>query len=143
MDDTTVPREWPFSEHVEHHAGFRRMFAPGRLTLVFILPLEAYPDMPAPTMRDHVTVMRYADQAGFAGVWARDVPLFDPMFGDTGQLYEPFTYLGFLAASTQSIALATGSAVITLRHPLLLAKQAAWYLAFRQAIARASTPHLA
>lgn len=125
MDDTTVPREWPFSEHVEHHAGFRRMFAPGRLTLGFILPLEAYPDMPAPTMRDHVTVMRYADQAGFAGVWARDVPLFDPMFGDTGQLYEPFTYLGFLAASTQSIALATGSAVITLRHPLLLAKQTA------------------
>ncbi|MGE1526895.1 hypothetical protein ACUDA6_12510 [Pseudomonas ceruminis] len=70
MDDTTVPREWPFSEHVEHHAGFRRMFAPGRLTLGFILSLEAYPDMPAPTMRDHVTVMRYADQAGFAGVCA-------------------------------------------------------------------------
>ena len=106
------------------HAGFQRMFAPGKLTLGFILPLEAYPDTPAPTMKEHATVSKFADESGFAGVWARDVPLYDPMFGDTGQLYEPFTYLGFLAANTERIALATGSAVITLRHPLLLAKQA-------------------
>jgi len=101
------------------------MFKPGGLTIGFILPLEAYPNTPAPTMHDHAAIARYADEAGFAGVWARDVPMYDPMFGDTGQLYEPFTYLGFFAANTQSIALATGSAVITLRHPLLLAKQAA------------------
>lgn len=106
------------------HAGFRRMFAPEKLTLGFILPLEAYPNTPAPTMKDHAAISKLADELGFAGVWARDVPLYDPTFGDTGQLYEPFTYLGFLAASTERIALATGSAVITLRHPLLLAKQA-------------------
>lgn len=101
------------------------MFKPGGLTIGFILPLEAYPNTPAPTMHDHAAIARYADEAGFAGVWARDVPMYDPMFGDTGQLYEPFTYLGFMAANTQRLALATGSAVITLRHPLLLAKQAA------------------
>lgn len=50
--------------------------------------------------------------------------MYDPAFGDTGQLYELFTYLGYLAAHTQQITLATGSAVITLRHPLHLAKQA-------------------
>jgi luciferase-type oxidoreductase len=107
------------------HAGFRRMFAPGKLTLGFILPLEAYPDSPAPTMVNHATLGRLADELGFAGLWARDVPLYDPMFGDTGQLCETFTYLGFLAANTKRIALAAGSAVITLRHPLHLAKQAA------------------
>ncbi|WP_020656647.1 LLM class oxidoreductase [Massilia niastensis] len=111
-------------EDVSHHPGFLRMFAPDHLTLGFILPLEAYPDTPAPTMRDHAAMTRYADEAGFAGLWARDVPLYDPMFGDTGQMYEPFTYLGYLAGNTQRIALATGSAVITLRHPLHLAKQA-------------------
>lgn len=111
-------------QDLSQHAGFRRMFAPGRLTLGFILPLEGYRDTPAPTMRDHATVTHYADTAGFAGLWARDVPLYDPTFGDTGQLFEPFTYLGFLAGNTQQIGLATGSAVITLRHPLHLAKQA-------------------
>jgi luciferase-type oxidoreductase len=107
------------------HAGFSRLFSPGRLTLGFLLPLEAYPSTPAPTMRDHAALTRLADEIGFAGLWARDVPMYDPAFGDTGQLYEPFTYLGYLAGHTQRIALATGSAVITLRHPLHLAKQAA------------------
>jgi luciferase-type oxidoreductase len=41
-----------------------------------------------------------------------------------GQIFDPFAYLGFLAANTSRIALGTGSAVLTLRHPLLLAKQA-------------------
>ena len=106
------------------HVGFRRLFSPEKLTLGFILPLEAYPDAPAPTMRDHAILTKLADDAGFAGLWARDVPMYDPAFGDTGQLYEPFTYLGYLAGHTQQITLATGSAVITLRHPLHLAKQA-------------------
>lgn len=109
---------------LQGHAGFNRLFSPGKLTLGFILPLEGYPDAPMPTMRGHAALTRFADEAGFAGLWARDVPMFDPMFGDTGQLFEPFTYLGYLAGSTQRIALATGSAVITLRHPLHLAKQA-------------------
>ncbi|MGU7776166.1 LLM class oxidoreductase [Burkholderia sp. MR1-5-21] len=106
-------------------SGYSRVFAPNRLTLGFILPLEGYPDTPVPTMKDHAALTRLADELGFAALWARDVPTYDPQFGDVGQIFDPFTYLGFLAANTSRIALGTGSAVITLRHPLLLAKQAA------------------
>jgi luciferase-type oxidoreductase len=105
--------------------GYSRVFAPGRLTIGFILPLEGYPAGPAPTMKDHAVTTRLADQLGFGALWARDVPTYDPQFGDVGQIFDPFTYLGFLASNTRNIALGTGSAVITLRHPLLLAKQAA------------------
>lgn len=115
----------PPSQPFARHAGFRRAFAPGHLTLGFILPLEGYPDGPAPTMRDHAGTTRLADQLGFAALWARDVPTFDPGFGDVAQVFDPFAYLGFLAANTTRIALGTGATVITLRHPVLAAKQAA------------------
>jgi luciferase-type oxidoreductase len=105
--------------------GFARAFAPGHLTIGFILPLEGYPNGPAPTMRDHAALARLADELGFAALWARDVPTYDPHFGDVGQIFDPFTYLGFLAGQTSRIALGTGSTVLTLRHPLLTAKQAA------------------
>ncbi|MFP3560007.1 LLM class flavin-dependent oxidoreductase, partial [Paraburkholderia sp. SIMBA_049] len=61
----------------------------------------------------------------FAAAWVRDVPLFDPAFGDAGQVFDPFTYLAYLAAQTQRIALVTGSAIFALRHPIDLAKAAA------------------
>lgn len=98
---------------------------PNQLTIGFILPLEAYPDTPAPTMAQHAELTRMADALGFAALWARDVPTYDPTFGDVGQVFDPFAYLGFLAANTSRIALATGAAVITLRHPVHVAKQAA------------------
>lgn len=113
------------SSPILQHPGFARTFAPGQLTLGFILPLEAYPRSPAPTMVDHVELTRMADELGFAALWARDVPTYDPTFGDVGQVFDPFTYLGFLAANTKQIALATGAAVVTLRHPIHVAKQAA------------------
>ena len=56
------------------HAGFARVFQPGRLTFGFIAPLEGYPDLRTPTMRDHLAIARKADDAGFAAVWLRDVP---------------------------------------------------------------------
>ena len=51
--------------------GITRVFQPGRLTFGFIAPLEAYPDKPAPTMRDHEAMARMADDAGFVPI-ARD-----------------------------------------------------------------------
>ncbi len=48
-----------------------------------------------------------------AAVWVRVVPLFDPAFGDAGQVFDPFTYLAFLAAQTKAIAQATGSAIFS------------------------------
>ncbi len=112
-------------KHLQTHAGFRRTFAPGQLTIGFILPLEGYPDGPAPTMQDHAELTRMADECGFATLWARDVPTYDPSFGDVGQVFDPFTYLAFLASNTKRIALGIGAAVITLRHPVHVTKQAA------------------
>lgn len=104
--------------------GFRRMFAPGRLTLGVFFPIEAYPG-DRPTMRDQERLARRAEELGFAALWVRDVPLRDPTFGDVGQIYDPWVYLGWIAAQTNSIALATGSIVLPLRHPLHTAKAAA------------------
>jgi luciferase-type oxidoreductase len=107
------------------HETFARVFQPGKLTLGFILPLEGYPDVPVPTLHDHAELARRADEMGFAALWARDVPLLDPAFGDAGQVLDPFVYLGFLASQTKRIALGTASTVLTLRHPVHVAKQAA------------------
>ncbi len=107
-----------------NHNGFNRVFAEGKLTAGFLLPVEGYSTSAMHTMLDHAAVTKFADELGFAALWARDVPLYDPNFGDAGQIFDPFTYLGFLASNTKRIALATGSTIITLRHPLHVAKQA-------------------
>lgn len=104
--------------------GFQRMFAPHRLTLGVFLPIEAFKgDQPA--MRDQERLAGRAEELGFSALWLRDVPLRDPSFGDIGQVFDPWVYLGWIAAQTRQIALATGSLVIPLRHPLHTAKAAA------------------
>lgn len=106
------------------HPGFRTMFAEGCLTLGLFTPIEAYHGS-IPTMRDHLIRARRAERLGFAALWIRDIPLYDPSFGDLGQIYDPWVYLGHLAGHTRHIALATGSIVLSLRHPLHVAKAAA------------------
>lgn len=106
------------------HPGYRRMFAPDRLTLGVFLPLRFY-DGDMRVLAGQAELVERIDRHDFAAVWVRDVPLFDPMFGDAGQVFDPFTYLAFLAARTKNVALATGSAIVSLRHPLDLAKAAA------------------
>ncbi|MDD0975925.1 LLM class oxidoreductase [Pseudomonas fontis] len=112
------------SQAFANHPGYRRMFAPDELTLGIFLPLRFYSgDMDV--LAGQAEVVRDIDRHGFAAVWVRDVPLFDPGFGDAGQVFDPFTYLAFLAAQTRTIALATGSAIFSLRHPIDLAKASA------------------
>ncbi|MCD9088299.1 LLM class oxidoreductase [Stenotrophomonas sp. SY1] len=106
------------------HAGYQRMFRADHLTLGIFLPLRFYEGDMA-VLEGQGALVEYIDQQGFAAVWVRDVPLFDPMFGDAGQLFDPFTYLAYLAARTRNVALATGSVVMPLRHPIDLAKAAA------------------
>ena len=48
-----------------------------------------------------------------------------PNFGDAGQTFDPFTYLGFLAGQTSEIALGVSSIALPLHHPLNVAKSAA------------------
>ncbi|MEO0854479.1 MAG: TIGR03571 family LLM class oxidoreductase, partial [Cyanobacteria bacterium J06648_11] len=53
------------------------------------------------------------------------VPFNVPSFGDAGQTYDPFVYLGLLAGQTERIALGVASIILPLRHPAHVAKAAA------------------
>ncbi|PTT57774.1 LLM class flavin-dependent oxidoreductase, partial [Stenotrophomonas sp. HMWF022] len=106
------------------HAGYQRMFRADALTLGIFLPLRFYQGDMA-VLQGQTALVEAIDRHGFAAIWVRDVPLFDPQFGDAGQVFDPFTYLAWLAARTHRVALATGSVVMPLRHPIDLAKAAA------------------
>ncbi len=104
---------------------YNSTFIPGQLTLGLVAPLEAYPDSAVPKMEEHVQRAQLADEMGFAALWLRDVPFQVPSFGDAGQTYDPFVYLGALSMTTRDIALGVASVVLPLRHPAHVAKAAA------------------
>ena len=104
--------------------GYNAVFARERLSLGLVVPIEAYPDSPVPTMRAHIERVRLAEALGYAAVWLRDVPFNVPAFGDAGQTFDPFVYLGALAAQTETIALGVASLILPLRHPAHVAKAA-------------------
>ncbi|MEM9604722.1 MAG: LLM class oxidoreductase [Pseudomonadota bacterium] len=105
--------------------GYNATFRSGAMTVGLVVPLEAYPTSAVPTLTDHLERVQLAEALGFAAVWLRDVPFNVPSFGDAGQGFDPFTYLGYLAAHTRDIALGVASAILPLRHPAHLAKAAA------------------
>jgi luciferase-type oxidoreductase len=107
------------------HRAYARIFQPGHLTFGFIAPLESYPGSPAPTLENHAVMARRVDQAGFSAIWLRDVPFYDPNFGDVGQVLDPLVYAGYLAAVTRDIAIGTAGVLLPLRDPIVVAKQAA------------------
>lgn len=115
----------PYVASVQDHPGHARVFRPGRLSFGLIAPLEGYPDVPWPTLEDHATVVRAVDETAFTAIWLRDVPFYEPKFGDTGQVADPMVYAGWLAAQTRRIAIGTAGIVSPLREPLIVAKQAA------------------
>lgn len=65
-----------------------------------------------------------AEAAGFAALWVRDVPLNHPGYPEAIGHLDPWTWLGALATRTRRIHLVTGAIVLTLRHPLHVAKGA-------------------
>ena len=105
--------------------GYNSVFRPRRLSLGLVVPLETYSQGPAPAMTRHLERVQLAEQLGFSAVWLRDVPFNVPSFGDAGQIYDPFVYLGLLAGRTNRIALGVASIVLPLRHPAHVAKAAA------------------
>ena len=105
--------------------GYDAVFRPGHLSLGLVVPLESYPTSPVPTMTRHVERVELAEALGFSAIWLRDVPFEVPSFGDAGQTFDPFVYLGLLAARTERIALGVASIVLPLRHPAHVAKAAA------------------
>jgi luciferase-type oxidoreductase len=76
-------------------------------------------------MLNQVVLAKRAEALGFSTLWFRDVPLRDPNFGDVGQVFDPWVYLGYIAAHTSEIALGTASIAIPLHHPLHTAKASA------------------
>jgi len=88
-----------------------------QLSLGLVFPLESYGGS-VPQMKGQEALAKYAEQAGFKALWFRDVPLHDPSFGDAGQMYDPFVYMAHIMNHTSEIALATGSIILPLRHPI-------------------------
>jgi luciferase-type oxidoreductase len=78
-----------------------------------------------PDIAQHAMLAQLADRLGFRALWVRDVPLYEPKFGDAAQVFEVFTYLGFLAGVTRDILLGTAAVVLPLREPVLTMKAAA------------------
>ena len=101
------------------------VFRPNRLSLGLVVPIETYVQGPVPTMTRQLERIQLAEALGFTAVWLRDVPFNVPSFGDAGQTYDPFVYLGLLAGQTERIALGVASIILPLRHPAHVAKAAA------------------
>ena len=107
------------------NAGYDAVFNPDRLSIGLVVPIETYATSAIPTMNQHIERVQLAESLGFTAVWLRDVPFNVPSFGDAGQTFDPFVYLGALATQTSSIALGVASVILPLRHPAHVAKAAA------------------
>jgi luciferase-type oxidoreductase len=94
------------------------------MTLGVWLPIESV-WRATPALVDQERLAKRAEDLGFAALWMRDIPLRDPDFADVGSAHDAFVYLAWLAAHTETIALATGAIALPLRHPLHVAKAAA------------------
>lgn len=89
----------------------------GKLSLGLVFPIESYSGSIA-KMENQEKLARRAEELGFKALWFRDVPFNDPSFGDAGQLYDPWVYMTHIMNHTKEIALATGSIILPLRHPV-------------------------
>ncbi|OUL72743.1 LLM class oxidoreductase [Paraburkholderia hospita] len=105
------------------HRAFDNVLKKDKLTLGFIAPVEGYPDAPWPAFSNHERTIRYLDDIGASALWVRDVPFFDPAFGDVAQVFDPMVYLGWLAAVTRNLAIGTAGIIAPLRDPIIVAKQ--------------------
>lgn len=104
---------------------YNEVFKTNNLSVGIVVPVENYAQSQVPTMQHHLKRAKLVEQLGFKALWIRDVPFNVPTFGDAGQTYDPFTYLGYLAGQTNKIALGISSIALPLHHPLHVAKSAA------------------
>lgn len=104
---------------------YNSVFIPQELSIGVVIPIENYSQSPIPSMNHHLEKVKLVEELGFKAVWVRDVPFNVPTFGDAGQTFDPFTYLGFLAGHTSEIALGVSSIALPLHHPAHVAKAAA------------------
>ncbi len=100
---------------------YTKIASKGKLTLGLVFPLEAYSGAIA-KMENQEQLAQRTEELGFKALWFRDVPFNDPNFGDAGQLFDPWVYMTHIMNHTKDIALATGSIILPLRHPVHTAK---------------------
>lgn len=93
------------------------------MSIGLVLPIRET-DTAEVDFRQQVELAALADQLGFDAIWVRDVPLNGPWYPEAFGHPEPFTMLGAIAMATSRIAIGTAATVLTLRHPLHIAKAA-------------------
>jgi len=89
----------------------------GKLSFGLVFPIESY-EGAIPTLQNQEELASKAEDLGFKSLWFRDVPLLDLTFGDAGQTFDPWVYMTHMMHQTKTIALATGSIILPLRHPI-------------------------
>lgn len=101
----------------------RNLFREGHLSVGIVLPIRDG-EGDQVDFRQQVDLAALADDLGFDAVWVRDVPLNGPWYPEAFGHPDPFTMLGALSLATRRIAIGTAATVLTLRHPLHIAKSA-------------------
>jgi luciferase-type oxidoreductase len=101
----------------------RRLFSEGQLSIGLTLPLLASGNVVA-DFDEQIALAKLSDELGFSALWVRDVPLNSIGYPDPIGHLDPWVFLGALASHTKKIALVSGAIVLTLRHPLHIAKGA-------------------
>jgi len=104
--------------------GYNNIFKAGELSIGVVIPIENYSQSTVPTMQNHLQKVKLVEKLGFKAIWVRDVPVHVPTFGDAGQTFDPFTYLGFLAGQTSEITIGVASIALPLHHPIHVFKSA-------------------
>ena len=104
---------------------YNSTFKPNKLSIGLVVPIENYLYNPVASMHEHIEMIKLVEELGFSAIWLRDIPFNVPSFGDAGQMYDPFVYLGLLSGVTSKIAIGVGSIILPLRHPANIAKSAA------------------
>jgi len=99
------------------------VFREGRLSLGLVLPLRAQAG-PEVDFARQIELAVLAERLGFAAIWVRDVPLNGPWYPEAFGHLDPMVMLSAIAARTTRLALGTAATVLTLRHPLHVAKAA-------------------
>ncbi|SAK50808.1 sugar ABC transporter substrate-binding protein [Caballeronia temeraria] len=99
------------------------VFAEDKLSIGITLPITRDAQSVV-DFKEQLALARLADDLGFRALWVRDVPLNSVGYPDPVGHLDPWVLLGALASNTQRIALISGAIVLTLRHPLHVAKAA-------------------
>jgi luciferase-type oxidoreductase len=96
---------------------YHKLYHPNKMTLGFLPPFEPMTTQ-LPKMDNTLDIAKKLEAYGFGAIWLRDVMMHDLSSNDHGQLFDLWTYLGYLAANTKDIVLGTSSIVLPLRHPV-------------------------